>query len=338
MSYQRADFGPLRDTVYGIGFHWTTWTWSRNGAPKPFEEAVECFDVPQFVEQARACGAGHVLLTATHEKHHLPGPNPEVDRILPGRTCQRDLVGEIADALGKFGIRFMVYYNHGVHHATWDPDQPQDPAWQQAVGAWESGRHVALGHSGPVPDRSRFYDNYCRVIGWMGEHYRDKLTAFWFDSGYELAKFRDMPWERITAAAKAGHPQRLVAYNAGIMMQHAYTSHQDYWAGELNGLAFQPFDQPATAAGLPWYAYCSWANCDRYWQAVEWGMNATNHDRKWPEQDPQAIANVINGFRRCGGAITFNLLCYQDGSAHPSDLATMAKVRRIVRGGKGCCA
>ena len=98
-DYQRADFSPLAETIYGIGFHWTTWTWGRNGPPKPFEEAVETFDVPAFVAQAVEAGAGHVMITATHELHWLPGPNPEVDRILPGRTCRRDLMMEIADGL-----------------------------------------------------------------------------------------------------------------------------------------------------------------------------------------------------------------------------------------------
>ncbi|HBQ64555.1 MAG TPA: hypothetical protein DD727_06475, partial [Clostridiales bacterium] len=63
MDFQRNDMGPLHRTVYGVGFHWTTWTYPRTGAPLPFEEAVNRFDVEAFVRQAVEMGAGHVLFT-----------------------------------------------------------------------------------------------------------------------------------------------------------------------------------------------------------------------------------------------------------------------------------
>ena len=115
MTFARADFAPLRDTGYGIGFHWTTWTLPQAGqVVKPFEQAVEDFDVDAFVAQAVEAGAGHVLFTANHALHWLPAPHPDVDRILPGRTCRRDLIGELADGLAAQGITLILYYHHGT--------------------------------------------------------------------------------------------------------------------------------------------------------------------------------------------------------------------------------
>ena len=113
-DYERASFAPLRDTVYGIGFHWTTWTLPLEGEPVSFEEAVENFDVERFVEQAVAAGAGHVLITSTHQLHWLPAPNPEVDKVIAGRTCRRDLLMELADSLARAGIKLVLYYHHGT--------------------------------------------------------------------------------------------------------------------------------------------------------------------------------------------------------------------------------
>ena len=154
MEYIRANFKPMHDTVYGIGFHWTTWTYPKSGEPKPFDEAVRDFDVDAFVKQAVEAGAGHVMLTATHELHWLPGPNEEVDRILPGRTCKRDLIMEIADKLAAEGIAFMLYYNHGTL-------PKQDPVWQDAVGS-------------TLYDRTKYFENYYKILRWMGNHYGKK--------------------------------------------------------------------------------------------------------------------------------------------------------------------
>ena len=57
-AYQRADFDKLRDTKYGIGFHWTTWTAPRKGKLKPFNEAIEAFDVRAFVAAGGRDGCG----------------------------------------------------------------------------------------------------------------------------------------------------------------------------------------------------------------------------------------------------------------------------------------
>ena len=66
------------------------------------------------------------------------------------------------------------------------------------------------------------------IVSWMGDHYEDKIKAWWFDSPYSLdprgphnSVTTDMtgfqfPWEQFTVAAKVGHPARLVTYNAGV--------------------------------------------------------------------------------------------------------------------------
>ena len=236
MAYQRADFAPLRDSLYGVGFHWTTATLPRSGEPLPYPEAVARFDVDAFVAQVVAMGAGHVLFTSTHSRHHMPGPNPEVDRIMPGRTCERDLLMDLADGLGAAGIGLMVYYNSGIHTG--------DPEWRKAVGAEED-------------DPSRFLENWAAVIRHMGERYGPKVMGFWFDGGYELEARGNTPWEKLTAAAKAGNPDRLICYNPGIEQHTLYTELQDYWAGEVSRLNYIPRGA-LTPAGLPWHAFVSW--------------------------------------------------------------------------------
>lgn len=179
---------------------------------KPYADAVADFDVTAFVEHAVEAGARHVLFTTTHSGHYLPGPNPEVDRILPGRTCDGDLLMEVADGLERVRIRLIVYYNSCLH--------PHDAEWREAVHADDKSS-------------TRFFDHWCRIIAWTGEHYGRKIAAFWFDGGYELTAFDNAPWEAMTAAAKAGNPSRLICYNPGIELHTLYTPLQYFWAGEV---------------------------------------------------------------------------------------------------------
>lgn len=311
MSYQRASFEPLRQSGYGIGFHWTTWNWPREGEPVSFEEAVETFDVAAFVEQAVEAGAGHVLITTTHEKHHLAGPNSEVDRILSGRTSKRDLLMEIADGLAAANIRLMLYYHHGCGEPTQDTD------WQDAMGSKKL-------------DQTDFYDRYCRILGWMGEHYGPKAIAWWFDAGYSLMARSAPPFARMTAAAKAGHPDRLVAYNAGIEEHTLYTVCQDYWAGEMNRLNYVPRGK-LTPAGLPWYSLTSWHAHHEMPMCGGWNIDAETRDLDWPPPPVEAVAAYLRRFQAVGGTVTFNLLCHQDGSALDTDLAVMKQLKGIMR-------
>ena len=311
MAYQRADFSVLRDTGYGIGFHWTTATVPREGEPKPFDQAVADFDVDAFVEQAVEAGAGHVLFTSTHSRHWMCCPNPEVDRIISGHTCERDLIGDLADGLAAAGIKLIVYYNHNIY-----PHTP-DVEWRQAVGM------------DPL-DAPRYFDNWCRVIGWMGERYGEGIAAWWFDGGYHLNELPDTPWERLTAAAKAGHPGRLVCYNPGIERHTLYTECQDYWAGEVCRLEYIPRG-PLTPSGLPWYAFLSWHADSRKPSCGVWVMSEDNRDLDWNQPPVEAVATCLRRFQAAGGTVTFNLLCYQDGSALDTDLAVMRQLKALTR-------
>jgi hypothetical protein len=305
--YTRADFKPLRDSKYGVGFHWSTWTAPKTGQPKAFEQAVADFDVPAFVKQVIETGAGHVLLTTTHAMHWLPSPNPVVDALLPGHTCQRDLIMEIADGLQAAGILLILYYNFGIY--------ADDLAWKEASGILKE-------------DKSDFFRNCQAVLRWMGEHYGTKVNAWWFDVGLEA--YPDTPFAEITAAAKAGNPNRLVCYNPAVEKTDMVTPYQDYWAGELCRLNYLPRGE-TTPGGLPWYSFTSWHADMRYQAAGTWGMDLQTREQEWPSPCACSAAAHLQRFIDHDGTVTFNLLCYQDGSAYEPDLQVMRELKKIFR-------
>ena len=126
-AYKRANTDWLAKCRFGIGVHWTAQTVPRNGPPKPFQKAVADFDLKRFMAAVEHAGADYVLFTAAHALQMLPAPHPVLDKILPGRTCERDLIRELADALAAKQKHLLVYYNHSCNGK-------QDAAWEQAVG------------------------------------------------------------------------------------------------------------------------------------------------------------------------------------------------------------
>ena len=296
--YQRANTDWLARCHFGIGTHWTAQTVPRNGPPKPFQKAVDDFDLDGFIRTVEDAGADYVLFTSAHALQMLPAPHPVLDKILPGRTCKRDLIRELADGLAAKGKHFLVYYNHSCNHS-------QDPEWERAVGY-----HAR--------NKERFAQNIMDIVGHMGEQYKERIKAWWFDSSYSLdprgphnSVTTDMtgfqfPWKQFTAVAKRGYLQRLVTYNAGVNQTFLYTTHQDYWAGELVNLNTPPKSRYLDN-GLQWFG----------WTCIE--------DRRWvqtrlhtPISSPLYTDEQVIGFvRTCNkhmAPMTFNVGIYQDGT------------------------
>ena len=315
VPYQRADTDWLARRRYGIGVHWTAQTVPRRGPPLPFQKAVEDFDVKRFVDQVTHAGADFLLFTAAHALQMLPAPHPVIDRLLPGRTCQRDLIADLADALAAKGMPLLVYYNHSCNSA-------QDSAWEKAVGY-----HAR--------DKNRLAENLLEIVGWMGRRYRDKIKAWWFDSPYSLdprgphnsvttdmAGFR-FPWERFTAAAKHGFPSRLVTYNAGVNETFLYSTHQDYWSGELVDLQHPPKSR-FLSSGLQWFGW----TCieDRAWVH-------TRRDREIP-LPLYTDAQILSFVRECSrwqAPMTFNVGIYQNGTMAAASIEQLHRLGKALR-------
>src|SRR3546814_6273395 len=57
------------------------------------------------------CGASYLIWAVNHGHPTCPAPIKSWEKLHPGWTTKRDFIGELADALGKHGIRLMLYMN-----------------------------------------------------------------------------------------------------------------------------------------------------------------------------------------------------------------------------------
>jgi len=109
-----------------------------------------------------------------------------------------------------------------------------------------------------------------------------------------------------TAVAKRGYPRRLVTYNAGVNQTYMYTTHQDYWAGEMVNL-----NTPAMGRyldnGLQWFGRA----CvdDRGW--VHKKLDTTIPE---PIYSDEQIVRFVQVCNKQMAPMTFNVGIYQDGT------------------------
>jgi hypothetical protein len=289
---------------YGAMFHWTDFTQPRDGIKKPYADAVSAFDVNKFASLIEDIGAAYVLFTLNHAHPHCPAPIQSWEAIHPGWTTRRDLIGDIAGALEKRGIRFLLYINSPVLTKLGD------------IGT--------NGFYELTCSEERFTEIHKNVLTEIGSRYGDKLAGYWFDSWYQsLAAYPDVPIEAIYRYCKAGNPDRITAFNFWIFP--VLTSWQDYWTGELNTLQ-NPFESRYIQRG---------AGTGFQAQGLLSLLLPWVHSETGPIPPPQFSTDDLITYVKANmehqAVTTINIGIYQDGTIEQSSLDVMRQLRRAIR-------
>jgi hypothetical protein len=303
----------LADAKYGLFFHWTSgtknddaWkaTWPKSGERKVFPKNVDDFRVETFVDMVRETGAGYAVFSATWASHCFPAPIRAIDRILSGRTSKRDLIAEIADGLGRHGIKLILYYHPG--HS--------DPEW------WEK-------------TKDHFVDNWCAIMSEVGQRYGEKLAGWWYDGGQSYYQL-NVPFDRLAEAAKAGNPHRLITYNNGNFWPKL-TDFQDYLAAEgphfwidHSLLRYLPKNGSGVFSGgrhEGLHAHQSFAL-----EAKGWIHNTPNEDITRPLWDKDLLVKQVKDAMERRFVPSLAIAVYEDGTASPETLDLLRSLRAAV--------
>ena len=289
---------------YGVMFHWTDFTQPRDGIKKPYPDAVNAFDVDTFAGLIDEIRAAYVLLTLNHAHPHCPAPIQSWETIHPGWTTRRDLIGDIAGALAKRDIRFLLYIN--------------SPVLTMLGNIGTNGLYEL------TCSEEQFTEIHKNVLSEVGSRYGQNLAGYWFDSWYQsLAAYPDVPIEAIYRYCKVGNPARIICFNFWIFP--VLTPWQDYWAGELNTLQ-NPFDsryiQRGAGTGLQAHGLLSM-------------LPSWVHGETGPIPPPQFSTEDLIAYVRANmehqAVTTINIGIYQDGTIEQSSLEMMRQLRRAIR-------
>ena len=292
----RASTKWFSNTKYGLMVHWMPGVMPKRGSAKPFCDAVRDFNVNVFADMVKQTGASYLIFTAVHGTQWYPGPSAVHDRVLKGRSCSRDLIADLADAMEKRGVKLILYYHHGVG----------DYDWSKASGFFKK-------------DKSRFFQNEYDILAQTGERYGRKIAGWWFDD-----RFPDQPFRKLYEATKIGNPDRIVAWNSWIMPKS--TEFQEYYSGEAaNNLTLPDanyFGEGGPAEGLqPHFLIIA---------DDPWAHTAVNSDIASPLYDDNQLIRYVKAANALGGPVTINIGIYQDGTVSPATVQQIQKLGQAL--------
>jgi hypothetical protein len=289
---KRASTNWFSAAKYGLMVHWIPGIMPRRGPAKPICDAVHDFNVDSFADMVKQTGAAYLIFTSVHGIQWFPGPSAVHDRVLPGRTCDRDLIADLADAMEKRDIKLILYYHHGVG----------DYEWSKASGFYKK-------------DKSQFFQNEYDILAQVGKRYGRKVAGWWFDDRYP-----DQPFEKLYEATKIGNPDRIVAWNSWIMPKS--TEFQEYYSGEAAFSVTVPeanyFGVGGPAEGLqPHFLIIA---------DDPWAHTTRDSDIVPPLYKDDELIHYVKAVNTLGGPVTINIGIYQDGTVSPATIQQIQKL------------
>jgi hypothetical protein len=295
-AQQRAKTDWLARSGYGVMFHWTSESQPRRGSAVSYQQAVDAFDVAAFTKMVEGTGARYVVFTVNHARPHCPAPIKSWERIHPGSTTQRDLLGEIAQALEARNIRLILYMaSHTVGKL------------RAATGK----EYVAI---------------HKEVLQEIGQRYGSRVAGYWFDGWYQtLEAHPEIEPRDLLPSVRAGNPARLVAFN--FWVYPIETQWQDYWAGEVAEIVRPSSSRYMTsgpAIGLQAH-FLLFAD-------APWVHSTPETEMEPLLFSDEALIDFVRRNIEKEAPVTINLGIYQDGAIGEAAQRQMAKLRQAIRG------
>jgi len=281
-----------------------------------WNRAVDSFDVTALAERLASAGAGYYVITLGQNSGYYCSPNATYDRyvgITPSKCSKRDLVADLYDALRPKGIRLMVYLPSGA------PDR--DETAMKAL-EWAPGKHPHWTYRNGRPDGDdprleSFQRKWEAVIRDWSTRWGAKVSGWWFDGCYypdAMYRHPDPPnFESLAAAARAGNPDSIVAFNPGVMVPIiSLTPFEDYTAGEIN----EP--EKVTCPGR-------WSDGAQFHMLSYLGPS-------WAQSPPRFTAEQVVSFTRAvtdnGGVVTWDVPVNARGEIPEAFLEQLQAVRK----------
>lgn len=274
-----------------------------------FNATVDGFDLEGLMAQFHATGADWLIFTLGQNTGYYSSPNAFLDAALPGHTSRRDLALEIARRVKALRKRFIAYLPAEVC--------AQSEAVHEAF-AWNPA------------DQSEFQRRYQEFVRAYSLKFGSLCDGWWFDGCYTWDVFHNSlyDWPAWIAAARAGNPESLTAFNDGsfcINNVKPVTALEDYHPGEVHQLVegkIKLGHDPDSPLYLP---------TERFIEGVQWHALVpvdSSFDGGEPKRYSDGeLAGFLEACKSVGGAVTWNLPI-SDGGAIPAE--SIARVARVA--------
>lgn len=294
---------------YGVMVHYLS-----NTKPKEepgfqsWDEMTAAFDVNAFADEIERMGAGWVIFPFGQNTGKYCSYNSHLENAVPGSCSKRDLMWELSQELHKRDIRLIAYLPAEMDSNTEE--------LREKFG-WDLD----------LCDKSVFQKRYTEVIREWAQRFGTLIDGWWYDgcyNSYEKDFLRTQGWsnerfdyEDFKAASCAGNPDAVIAMCPGAeKMKYAFRE-QDYLAGEANTLNHKP--EAALIDGMQWHCLV-WLDC-------KWGHWEKAGKIEAPRFTDEELWSFYDGCHSVGGAVTWNIGIYQDGSLAEETVEQLVRLR-----------
>jgi hypothetical protein len=171
-----------------------------------FNEQTDRFDVETLARQLQELGCRWFIICVCHNatSRYWCAPNSMLDRCAPVSVCSgRDLIADLAEALGPLGIRTMVY------------------VWPWHEGQKDAETQHALAVDYPA--------RWCQVLEEYSLRWGKQVSGWWVD-GASVDSEPNLA--RLAAALRAGNPDAALSFNGGWGKLDKHSASDDYCGGE----------------------------------------------------------------------------------------------------------
>jgi len=203
----------------------------------------------------------------------------------------------------------MLYYHAGHDH------------WREPDGWW-----VRCGHDPRNPEK--FLSNWCSIIGEAGRRYGSGLAGWFLDDSrvhYPL----NPGFRRLSAAAKAGNPSRVICYNPWIWPR--CTDFQDYFCGE--GYGFLKVRDNLTADGFGIFLSGPQKGLQAHTNFTlesDWCHSRPETAFPSPRIPKGTFVSGVSSAIAPGIVPSVNLEIYQDGGVGPASIECLKSLKAVV--------
>ncbi|MFN7590429.1 MAG: alpha-L-fucosidase [Planctomycetota bacterium] len=297
-----------REARFGMFVHWGLYAipagawngathhgeWIRDTARIPLQEYDQlqaqwnptAFDADAWAQLAAAAGMKYLVLTSKHHDGFCLYPSGFTDWDVAGSKNPRDIVGELARACAKHGVKFCTYHSiMDWHHPDYLPRRPWEAATRSADGA----------------DFRRFESYLHAQVTEIVQRYRP--AVMWFDGEWE-STWTHQHGLRLWSLCRALAPEMIV------------NNRDDVHRAGMNGFSmaegalgdFHTPEQEIPANGLPGQ---DWESCMT--MNGHWGWNAA--DGTW--KTTTALLHNLVDIASKGGNYLLNVGPRADGTFPP---------------------
>ncbi|TWU39702.1 alpha-amylase family protein [Novipirellula artificiosorum] len=202
------------------------------------QKALDDFDVPAFIDQVTQLKSISYVMINLHNGHYGSyhnAPHPELRAVLGRKHFpDRDLFGEVADALVDHDLKVLVYFSSPAFDwaEKYVPDRSIKAVWEkhiqsQSMSHWDAVSKLIVKH--------------------YSDQYRGKISGWWFDRTKRTianAPTTDAEYQTLARAARSGNPNSIVAFHYRVGPVNRGTRYCDYTAGHPHPMAYSkgPWD------------------------------------------------------------------------------------------------